>query len=355
VPGAVPTKQFEIAGRSIGDGQPCFVVAEAGVNHNGDPRMAARLVDAAADAGADAVKFQAFRAGEVASVGSPKAAYQLRSGTTDESQADMLSRLELSPETFADLARRAKSRGTLFLASAFDVRSVDMLVGLGVPALKLGSGEITNLALLEHAAQAGVPLILSTGMADLPEIAQAVDTVGGSGDAPLVLLHCTSAYPAPAEQANLRAIATMRDEFGLPVGYSDHSEGDAVALAAVALGACVLEKHFTLDRSLPGPDHRASLEPAQLAELVRRIRLVEGALGDGVKRPTPTELENAAVVRRSLAAAEDIPAGTVLSDGMVTALRPGTGIPPGKIGEVLGRRVRRALSKGELLSSADLE
>ena len=339
----------------VGDGRPCFVVAEAGVNHNGDPALAERLIDAAADAGADAVKFQAFRTPALASPSAPKAPYQLRSDGADGSQAEMLQRLELPPDAYRHLARQADRRGLVFLASAFDAASIDMLVSLRVPALKLGSGELTNHPLLEHAARTGVPLILSTGMADLDEVVAAVHALRDAGNTDLVVLHCTSAYPAPAEEANLRAIATLRDALGVPVGYSDHTEGDEAALAAVALGACVLEKHFTVDRALPGPDQRASLEPTELARLVERVRAVEAALGDGIKRPGAAERENAAVVRRSLAAAEDIAVGTVLVDAMVTALRPGTGIPPARIDEVLGRRVRRPVQKGELLSPADFE
>lgn len=344
-----------IGGRRVGPGERCFVIAEAGVNHNGDGALARRLVDAAADAGADAVKFQLFRADEVAAPDAPKARYQAETTGASESQLEMLRRLELDPGAFAQLKRRAEERGLLFLSSAFDAASVDVLDRLGVAAFKIGSGEVTNHPLLAEVGRRGRPVILSTGTADLAEVEAAVDVVRDAGASGIVLLHCVSAYPAAAEDANLRAIETMAARLGLPVGYSDHTEGDEVALAAVALGACVVEKHFTVDRSLPGPDHRASLEPDELAALVGRIRRVEAALGDGVKQPTAAERANAQVVRRSLAAADDLPPGAVLTAGMLTALRPGTGISPARIDDVVGRRLRRAVARHELLDPSDLE
>ncbi|HEV3404621.1 MAG TPA: N-acetylneuraminate synthase [Gaiellaceae bacterium] len=344
-----------IGGHEIGAGRRCFVIAEAGVNHNGDLDLALELVGAAADAGADAVKFQTFRAEAVASPSAAKAGYQLESTPAEESQLEMLRGLELGWDEHVQLLRRAQERGVLFLSSAFDLESVSLLKRLGVAALKVASAEVTNLPLLRGVAAAGLPVILSTGTADLEEVAVAVEALTDAGAVSIVLLHCVSAYPAPAADANLRAMATMAGRFGLPVGYSDHTEGDEVALAAVALGACVLEKHFTLDRSLPGPDQRASLEPAELERLVRGVRRVESALGDGLKRPTPLETENARAVRRSLAAADDLPAGARLTAGMLTALRPGTGISPTRIDEVVGRRLRRELGQGELLDPGDLE
>jgi N,N'-diacetyllegionaminate synthase len=344
-----------IGGRPVGTGEPCFVVAEAGVNHNGDVELGRRLVDAAAAAGADAIKFQTFRAEGVAARLAPKAAYQRLTTDARESQLDMLRRLELSQDAHLDLKRRAEDRGLAFLSTPFDPASVRFLDGLDVVAFKVASPDLTNLPLLEEIGRCGRPVILSTGLAELHEVEAGVAALRAAGAGGIVLLHCVSDYPAPAEEANLRAMATMAAALGLPVGYSDHTEGDEIALAAVALGAVVLEKHFTLDRGLPGPDHAASLEPDELAALVARVRRVESGLGDGVKAPTASERRNVGVVRRSLAATDDLAAGTVLERRMLTALRPGTGIPPVQIGEVVGRRLRRDLAGGELLAEDDLE
>ncbi|MFN2628966.1 MAG: N-acetylneuraminate synthase [Gaiellaceae bacterium] len=344
-----------IGGRAVGDGLPCFVMAEVGVNHNGSPALARRLIDAAAGAGADAVKFQAFHAESVAAPGAAKAAYQSKATGWTGSQVEMLRELELGRDTLAELKARCEEHGVVFVASAFDVESVDELDGLDVPAFKLGSGEITNLALLAEIGRRGRPVILSTGMSDLAEVERAVAAVREAGAEDVIILHCTTAYPAVPDEANLRAISTLRERLGIPIGYSDHTHGDEVALAAVALGACVLEKHLTLDRTLPGPDHRASCEPGELADLIVRLRRVEAALGDGVKRPTATERANAAVIRRSLAAKDDLAAGSALTHAMLTALRPGTGISPSRIDEVVGRRLRRDVARNELLDPVDLE
>jgi N-acetylneuraminate synthase/N,N'-diacetyllegionaminate synthase len=281
------TREVAIAGRRIGAGNPCFVIAEAGVNHNGDLGLASKLVDAAAEAGADAVKFQAYRASEVAAPAAPKARYQEEATGSGESQLAMLARLELDAGELVTLKRRAEERGLVFLASAFDAESVRLLDRLDVAAVKLGSGELTNDPLLAEVASTGRPVLLSTGASELEEVADAVAVLRANGGRDVVVLHCVSAYPAPPNEANLRAMATLAAALGVPVGFSDHTEGDEVALAAVALGAAAVEKHFTLDRGLPGPDHRASLEPAELRTLVLRLRRVESALGDGTKAPTP--------------------------------------------------------------------
>jgi N-acetylneuraminate synthase/N,N'-diacetyllegionaminate synthase len=346
---------IDLAGRAVGEGAPCLVVAEAGVNHNGDVELAERLVDAAAAACADAVKFQSFRAEAVASAGAPKAAYQRAATGEEESQQEMLRALELSAETHRRLQRRAQEHGLLFLSTPFDAASADLLEELGVPAFKVASPDLTNLPFLEYLAAKGRPLIVSTGMAELSEVEAALAALARVGATDVVLLQCVSSYPAPAAEQNLRTIPALAARFGVPVGFSDHTTGGAAALAAVALGACLLEKHFTLDRTLPGPDHAASLEPAELAGLVRDVREVEAALGDGVKRPTPAERENRELVRRSLAAAVDLPAGTLLERSMLTALRPGTGIAPSRIDEVVGRRLRRSVAGGELLDPAAVE
>jgi N,N'-diacetyllegionaminate synthase len=344
------TAAFRVADRIVGPGAPCFVVAEAGVNHDGDPERALRLVGAAAEAGADAVKFQTFDADLLASPRAAKAQYQARATGGGEMQADMLRRLQLSEEVHHLLADEARRRGLLFLSTPFDVGSADFLVSLGVPALKMGSGELTNLPLLAHVAGMGRPLMLSTGMADLAEVDAAVAAVRAAGSPPLALLHCVSCYPADPADVNLRAMETMSARYGVPVGFSDHTLGIEIALAAVALGASILEKHLTLDRSLPGPDHAASIEPGEMAALVRGVRLVEAALGHGRKEPAPGERELARAARRSLVAARDIPEGAVLTSDLVTILRPGTGLPAASLPALLGRRVRRAIPAGTLLS-----
>jgi len=344
-----------LGGRRIGHGEPCFIVAEAGVNHNGDLTLARQLVVAAAEAGADAVKFQAFHADEVASPEAPKAGYQVRATPRCESQLEMLRTLELDADALAELKALAEEHELIFLASAFDERSVEVLDQLGVAAFKIASGEITNHPLLAAIGACRRPVILSSGASDLEETKAAMDVLRKAGALDVVVLHCTTAYPAEAKDANLRALETLRDRLEVPVGYSDHTDGDETALAAVALGACVLEKHFTLDRTFAGPDHSTSVEPGDLAQMVRRIRRVEAALGDGVKRPGATERSNAAAVRRSLAASRDIPAGSLLTSAMLTALRPGTGISPTRIDEVIGRRLRRGLAQHQLLDPTDLE
>lgn len=349
---------IEIAGPKIGWGHPCFIIAEAGVNHNGDIELAKRLVDVAAKAGADAVKFQTFRAERVVSATAPKAEYQLQTTDVAESQLEMLRRLELSPEAHRELQTYCQERGVLFMSTPFDEKSADLLDELGVPVFKIGSGEITNWPFLGYVARKGKPIILSTGMSYLSEVDEAVRVIRDAGNDQndqLVLLHCVSNYPADPADANLRAMRTMATAFQVPVGYSDHTPGIEVALAAVALGACVIEKHFTLERNLPGPDHRASLEPHELQALVVGIRTIELALGNGAKQPARSEAGNRVIVRRSLAAAFDIPEGTVLSSDMLKALRPATGISPALVEHVVGGRIRRSLTSGQLIAWSDLE
>lgn len=343
-------RTVRVADREIGSGHPCFLIAEAGVNHNGDPGLARRLVQEAAAAGADAVKFQTFVAERLASPATPKAAYQRR-GTQDmESQLHMLAGLELSEQSHRELIAESHRRDILFLSSVFDEASGDMLERLGVPAFKVPSGELTNLPLLAYLARKGLPLLISTGMATLDEVQEAISVCRAAGNDALVLLHCVSSYPADPADANLRAMATMATACGVPVGYSDHTQGLHIALAAVASGACVLEKHVTLDRKLPGPDHRLSLEPPELRTLVNAVRDVERALGTGVKRPVPAEAAVAAVARKSLVAAVDIPVGTIVADHHLAIRRPGIGIPPSASARVLGRRARQHIPAGTVLS-----
>jgi len=342
-------QNIQIGNKLIGPGQPVFVIAEAGVNHNGDLKLARVLIDVAVEAGADAVKFQTFRADRLATPDAPKAEYQLQTTGNAESQFEMLQRLELSADAHRELQAYCHERGIIFLSTPFDEEAVELLDDLGVPAFKISSGDLTNSPLLEQVAGKGRPVILSTGMSELSELIEAVSVLNTAGCENPVLLHCVSNYPADPVEINLRAMQTMRSAFDVPVGFSDHTEGIDVAVAAVALGACVIEKHFTLDRTLPGPDHRASLEPAELRELVRSIRRVETALGNGRKVPTASELETATVARRSLVAARDIPAGVTLERDMVVMRRPGTGMSPAMLNTLIGRRTVRQIAAGTIL------
>ena len=340
---------MKIANRLVGDGAPCFIIAEAGVNHNGDVELAKKLIDAAADAGADAVKFQTFRAESVVTTNAEKAEYQKETTDMEESQYDMIKKLELTEYNFKELADYAKEKDILFLSSPFDKESVDLLDEIDVPVFKIASGEITNFPLLKHIAKKGKPIILSTGMATLGEIEEALNVIRNEGVEDIVLLHCVTSYPAKMADVNLRVIETLRHAFKLPVGFSDHTLGITVPIAAVALGACMIEKHFTLDRNLPGPDHKASLEPKELKELVQAIRDIEKALGDGIKQPTVDEKEIKKVARRSIVAKVDISEGTFITGDMLDVKRPGTGIEPKYMREIIGKRVKAYITKDDLI------
>lgn len=341
---------IHIAGRRVGPGHPCFIIAEAGVNHNGDMALAKSLIDAAVAAKADAVKFQTFQADRLATPGASKAPYQLRATAPHESQQQMLRRLELSEQAHRELMAYARARGILFLSTPFEEASADLLDRLEVAAFKMASGELTNLPFLAHVAAKGKSMIVSTGMATLAEVVMAVRTIHEAGNHSFALLHCVSQYPAKPSEANLRAMQTLTAAFQVPVGYSDHTPGIEVALGAVALGACVIEKHMTLDRGMPGPDHQASLEPEELAALVRGIRTVEAALGHGRKEPAAREAETAAVARKSLVAARDIPSGCMLTPELIAVKRPGTGLPPAMLRRVVGRKARRDICADTMLT-----
>lgn len=321
-----------------------YIIAEAGVNHNGSLDMALELVDVAARAGADAVKFQTFKAELLVNRSASKAEYQKRQ-TGEGSQFDMLKALELSLEDHELLARRCRETGIEFLSTAFDLDSAKFLQGLGISRIKVPSGELTNKPFLQALAAFNLPLILSTGMANLQEVRDALDWVLPL-NTQVSVLHCTSNYPAAASDVNLRAMQTMAQAFGLPVGYSDHTLGAHVAVAAVALGASILEKHFSLDKNLPGPDHQASLDPPELVDYVRQVREIEAALGDGVKQPVPSELPVRDLVRRSVVAAVDIQAGQEIGAEMLNLLRPATGIAPAQIEQLLGRKAAKLIPAG---------
>ncbi len=353
---------------------PTFLIAEAGVNHNGSQELACRLIEAAAAAGADAIKFQAFRTEELAALDAPKARYQIATTGAQESQFAMLRQLEFSADTFRHLAACCRETGIDFLASPFDAASVRLLVELGVSRLKLASGEITNAQLLLAAARTDLPIILSTGMSSLGEIEAALGVLAfgylGVQDKPgrrvfrdafesdagrdmlkqqVTLLHCTTEYPAPLCDVNLRAMDTLRVAFGLPVGYSDHTAGIDVPIAAAAREAVVIEKHLTLDRSLPGPDHKASIEPDEFARMVAAIRAVEQALGNGRKSAAASERGNREIARRSLVAARDIACGEAFDEGNLAARRPGAGIPAMDYHDWLGRTATRNYLKDEAI------
>ncbi|WP_370203405.1 N-acetylneuraminate synthase [Alloalcanivorax venustensis] len=328
-----------------------LVIAEAGVNHNGDIELAKALVDAAADAGADFVKFQTFKADSLVTRGAPKAHYQVKNANSEESQYQMIKRLELSESMHQELIAHCDKNNVGFLSTGFDKSSIDYLRGLDVTTFKVPSGEITNLPYLRHIGSFNGRVLISTGMSCLGEIEQALDAVESSGTErdKITVLHCTTEYPTPMEDVNLRAMVNIGKAFGVSVGYSDHTPGIEVPIAAVALGATVIEKHFTLDRTLPGPDHRASLEPDELKVMVQGIRNIEKALGDGIKRPSPSELKNKPIARKSLVAARPIRAGEAFSEDNLMAKRPGTGISPMQWDEVIGRTAPRDFSEDELI------
>jgi N-acetylneuraminate synthase len=327
-----------------------FIIAEAGVNHNGSIDLALQLVDAAHASGADAVKFQTFRADRLATQAAPKAAYQKRKTAAAESQFAMLKRLELDAKAHRLLINHCRKLGIQFLSSPFDRPSADLLVALGVPLLKVPSGEITNLPFLGHLARQSLPLIVSTGMSTLGEVEEAVKVLRTAGAKKLTLLHCVTEYPTPYAEVNLRAMLTLKTAFGLPVGYSDHTPGIEIAVAAVALGAVVIEKHFTLDRSLPGPDHAASLEPAELRQMVSAIRNVEAALGTGLKAPAPCELPNIPVARKSVVATRSLRAGHRLAARDLAIKRPGNGLAPKFLPALVGRLLRTNVAKDEVMT-----
>lgn len=342
-------RQIKISNRVIGEGKPCFIIAEAGVNHNGKLSLAKKLVDAAKKAGADAVKFQVFSAEDLVTKTAEIAEYQKRR-TVKGSQYEMLKKLELTREGFVELAHYAEKKKIMFLASAFDEKSVDFLEELDVPAFKVPSGEITNFPLLEHIAKKEKPIILSTGMSTLKEVEEALEVMKKEGTNDIVLLHCVTNYPAKVEEVNLRAMETLKCVFGLPVGFSDHTVGINIPIAAVAMRAAIIEKHFTLSKKLPGPDHKASLEPHELAEMIRGIREVEKALGDGAKRPTSSEKLIKKIVRRSIVARVPIPKGTVIEEQMLSLKRPGVGLEPKYLKEVIGKKAKEDIEVDELIT-----
>jgi N-acetylneuraminate synthase len=341
---------------SFAEDDPPVVIAEAGVNHNGDVKLAKRLIDVAVNAGAQIVKFQAFKTENEISRFAELAPYQKENSPDAKGQFDLCKALELKFSEFRALKEYCDSYGIGFLCTVADFDSIDFIADdLKARTVKIGSGEITNAPLLDYVGRKKVAAILSTGASTLAEVRESVDTLKRAGCADLILLHCVSNYPAPANELNLRAISTLKREFGLPVGFSDHSMGNAAAVAAVAMGAVTIEKHFTLDRTMEGPDHKASAEPGELKQLVDDLMLVHAAAGDGVKRLMPCESSNQPLIRRSLVAHGALPMGTQLNSAMVEIKRPADGIDPRRLNEVIGRKLNRDLRDDEPIRWSDLE
>ena len=378
------TKSITIGTKTIGKGNPVFIIAEAGVNHNGNLSLAKKLIDAAVEAGADAVKFQTFDPDTLVTKEAAKAEYQIRNeskgknppqatpfsshhpasptrhpssgrrgGEMEESQYAMLKRLMLKREYHAELKKYAEQKGIIFLSTPFSLSDAEFLKELGVPALKIGSSDTNNIPYLRAIAKWKLPLILSTGMSDLALITESVDAIRAAGNTELIVLHCTTNYPAPIGEVNLRAMQTLQKELDVPVGFSDHTEGNVAAIASVALGASVIEKHLTLDKTMPGPDHKASLNPKEFGELVRAIRDVEKALGTGKKELFRSEKEIAKVARKSLVTVTAIKKGETFSQKNLTTKRPGTGLPPKDFDRVIGSRATRDISADTLILKTD--
>ena len=326
-----------------------FIIAEAGVNHNGDIRIAKKLVDAAKSAGVDAVKFQTFKAENLVSRKAEKAEYQKQNTLGSESQLEMIKKLELSFSDFREIQAYCKEKAIIFLSTPFDLESIDILENLKMPIYKIPSGEITNLPYLLRIAHLGKPVILSTGMSDMEEIEIALKILQNNGAGRITLLHCNTQYPTPFEDANIKAMQTLRDCFNVEVGYSDHTLGIEAPIAAIALGAVVIEKHFTLNKDMEGPDHKASLDPDELRMMVASIRNIERALGDGIKQPSKSEAPNIEVARKSIVAWRNIRKDEFFTEDNLTVKRPGNGISPLKWFEVLGKRAKRDFNEDELI------
>ncbi|GAB5494720.1 MAG: N-acetylneuraminate synthase [Phototrophicaceae bacterium] len=346
--------EFTIDGQTYSNTR-VFIIAEAGVNHNGDLALAKQLVDIAAKAKADAVKFQTFKAGSLVTKDAAKATYQQKNTQNEDSQFSMLKKLELSYEMHKELQDYCQQEGIIFLSTPFDEDSVDLLVDLDLPVFKIGSGDLTNIPMLEYVASKNIPLIISTGMSYLADVEEALIAIEGAGNPPVAVLHCVSNYPADDSDVNLHAMLTMKEAFGIPVGYSDHTPGIPISLAAVALGASIIEKHITIDRTLPGPDHRASLEPDEFAELVAGIRRIEQSIGTGRKVPSESEKNTADVARRSIFAKTDISAGTIITKDHIIMKRPSSGLPPKLVPYVLGLKAKHDISADTALSFEILE
>jgi len=345
-------KEIRIGNKIIGEGYPCFIIAEAGVNHNGKLSLAKKLVDAAKSSGADAVKFQTFKADLIVSKYAKKAQYQRRATDANESQLDMLKKLELSVNDHKELIKYCKARRIIFLSSPFDINSINLLDSLGLETFKVPSGEINNIPYLMELGYLNKKVIISSGMATLTEVREALRVLVSSGTKKdnIVVLHCTSAYPADFKDVNLRAMCTIKNVLKVKVGYSDHTSGIEVSIAAVAIGALVIEKHLTLNKKMPGPDHKASLEPDEFKKMVSAIRNIGMALGTGLKAPAIIEESIMKLMRKSIVAKVDIPKGSRITGSMVDTRRPGTGIEPKYLKNLIGRVASKRISENQVIS-----
>lgn len=339
----------------VGSESPAFIIAEVGVNHNGDLNLAKDLISKAAECGADCVKFQTFKAERVVVADAPKAHYQLKTTDAGESQLEMLRKLELDKGFYKEVLKCCEREGVFFMSTPYNEEDLEFLEDLGVEAYKLASIHAAEPSFAAHVASTGKPLILSTGMATLGEIDQALRAIRATGNDQVVLLQCTTNYPSNAEDTNLLAMQSMRDVFGVLAGYSDHTVGDIACIASIALGARVIEKHFTLDKTLPGPDHTSSSEPEEFRSLVEKVRLTEKCLGSSYKHPTDIEIKNSVGMRRSIVAKKEIVAGTELKNEHLTFKRPGTGLSPALLRQILGRKIRKEIAADQLIDWSDLE
>jgi len=349
-------KNIKISNKFIGENKQVFIIAEAGVNHNGNLQTALKLVDAAAAASVDAIKFQTFKAEQVVTTAGKMADYQKKNIGKIESQLDMLKKLELSEKFYKPLINHCRKKKIIFLSTPHGgFESIDFLQKLKMPVFKLGSGDLTNLPLLKYAAKFKKPMIISTGMATLREVEEAVKTIKKTGNNKIIVLHCTTNYPCPLNEVNLRAMITMKQKLQVLVGYSDHTSKIQVPIMAATLGACLIEKHFTLDKNMSGPDHGASIEPAELKKMVKAIRETEKIMGSGIKKPTTSELPVMEVARKSIVARINIFKETKISSEMLTIKRPGIGIEPKYIRTIIGKIARKNIEKGILIARKDLK
>lgn len=348
-------KEIAIDNRPIGVGHPCFIIAEVGVNHNGDPKIAKKMVEAIAAAGADCVKFQTFSAEEFVNYPGETYEYYSQGKKVKESMLEMFKRLELKREEFVELFEHARKHGLIPLSTPTDPHAVDLLENLGAGGFKIGSDDLVYTSFLSYVAKKNKPIIISTGMSNAADIDRAVNAILEAGNDQIIILHCVSLYPTPEDEVNLRKISTLRSMYDFPIGFSDHSYGVTAALGAVALGACVLEKHFTLDRNMPGPDHWFSADAEELATIVKEVRRLEVNLGKGRMWPSKAELEMADLCRRSIVADRNLPEGHIVTEDDIAYRRPGTGILPYDLDKVLGKRTRRRLSARTIIELHHLE
>jgi len=350
----VKMKKIEIGNKSIGHKQPCFIIAEAGINHNGNIKLAKKLIDKAVDAKADAVKFQTFKSEGVATENANIAEYAKKNIGKNPKQIELIKKYELEYDDFKILKDYCDKKNIIFLSTPHSFDAIDFLADI-VPAFKFGSGDLTNIPALQHAAKKNKPLILGTGMATLSEVKNALNAIKKTGNNQIIALHCTTNYPCPFEEANMNSMKTMQKELDCLVGYSDHTRGISIPIMAVSFGAVVIEKHFTIDKTLPGPDHKASLEPDELKNMIKEIRNTEKALGNFEKKPTKSEKEIMKLVRKSLIANKDIQKGTTIQVDMIIIKRPGTGLKPVEIKNIIGKKAKKSIKKDEIIQKNMVE